>query len=150
MRVGPYIPGDHEGGRRLRARGARSGAAAAELALVAPVLVFTTLIAADFARLFYYTVTITSCARNGALYGCLSTANSKNTSQIATAAKTDAGSISPTPSVSSSTGTDSNNDPYVAVTVTYTFNTIITYPGIPHTVTISRTVQMRVVQGQPS
>lgn len=146
MRVGSETLGSDRGGSRRAP--ARRGAAAAELAFVAPVLVFTTLIAADFARLFYYTVTISSCARNGALYGCLSTPNSKNTSQIATMARADAGSISPTPGVSSSPVTVSG-DPYVSVTVTYSFSTIINYPGIPHTVTLSRTVQMRVVQGQP-
>ena len=47
---------------------ARHGTAAVELAVLAPFLVFMMVIAVDWARVFYYTVTINDCARNGALY----------------------------------------------------------------------------------
>jgi hypothetical protein len=53
------------------------------------------------------------------------------------------------PTVSSSTGTDANSNPYVAVTVTYTFTTLVNYPGITHSITLSRTVRMRVIQSTP-
>jgi hypothetical protein len=130
--------------------GPRRGAAAAELAIVlAPVLAFILVAGTDFARLFNAYLTITSCARNGALYGCLDTAHATNTAGIQTAALTDAGSLSPQPSVSASTGTDANNNPYVAVTVTYTFSTIASFPRIPSTMNLSRTIQMRVIQDTP-
>ena len=48
--------------------GARRGAAAVELALVLPFLAFLFVIAVDWSRIFYFTVIVTSCARNGALY----------------------------------------------------------------------------------
>ena len=51
--------------------------------------------------------------------------------------------------VSSSTVSDANSDPYVAVTATYSFTTLVTYPGIPHTMPLSRTVKMRVLPGVP-
>jgi Flp pilus assembly protein TadG len=119
------------------------------MALLAPVLIFILVAGTDFARLFYDFVTVTSCARNGALYGCQDTTHSTDTAGIKTAAQSDGSSLSSLPSVSSSTTTVGGNS-YVSVTVTYTFTTIITYPGIPSSVTLSRTVQMRVVQNTPS
>jgi Flp pilus assembly protein TadG len=128
----------------------RHAAAAAELALIGPILVFILVAGTDFARLFYYYATITSCARNGALYGCLDTAHANDTSGIQAAAQSDASSLSSVPTVTPSTGADANGDPYVAVNVTYSFTTIISYPGIPNTVLLSRTVQMRVFQSTPN
>ena len=48
----------------------RRAAAAVELALMLPVLTFLLIISVDFARLYYHYVTITNCARNGALWLC--------------------------------------------------------------------------------
>jgi hypothetical protein len=124
--------------------------AAAELAVVlAPILAFILVAGTDFARVFNASLTIASCARNGALYGSQDTAHSTDTNGIQAAALTDAGSLSPQPSVSSSTTTVGGN-PYVSVTVTYTFTTLVNYPGIPSTMDLSRTVQMRVVQNTPN
>jgi hypothetical protein len=131
-------------------RRARHGAAVGELVVVLSVLAFILVACTDFARVFFSYLTITNCACNGALYGCTSTLRSTDTSGIQSAALTDAGSLSPQPSVSSTTGTDASGNPYVAVTVSYTFTTIVTYPGINHTMNLTRTVQMRVAQGQPN
>ena len=49
-------------------RGPRRGAAAAELAVMLPVLTLLLVIAVDIARLFHAYVTITNCARNGAIW----------------------------------------------------------------------------------
>ena len=46
----------------------RRGGAAAELALLLPVLSFILIVAIDFCRLFYAYNVITNCARNGALW----------------------------------------------------------------------------------
>ncbi len=46
----------------------RSGAAAVELAILLPFLCFLFVIAVDFARVFYFTLTLQNCARNGAYY----------------------------------------------------------------------------------
>src|SRR5271165_2103648 len=48
--------------------GRRRGGAAAELALLAPLLVFIFIVAIDFCRLFFAYTIITNAARNGALY----------------------------------------------------------------------------------
>jgi Flp pilus assembly protein TadG len=133
-----------------RAGGARRGEAATELAIVVTVLSFMLVATTDFARVFYYYLTVTNCARNGALYGCQDSAHSTDTSGIQTAALSDAGNVSPQPTVTSATGNDSSKNPYVAVTVTYSFSTIVDYLGIPSTINLSRTVQMRVAQKSPN
>ena len=46
--------------------GHRRGGAAAELALLLPLLVFVLIVAIDFCRLFFHYTTITNAARNGA------------------------------------------------------------------------------------
>jgi Flp pilus assembly protein TadG len=128
----------------------RRGAAFVELALLlGPILAFIAVAATDFARIFNAYVTVTSCARNGALYGCLDSTYAADTSGIQSAALNDKASLSPAPTVSSSTSAISGT-PYVTVTVTWTFSTLINYPGIPSSLTLSRTVTMRVVQDTPS
>jgi hypothetical protein len=117
------------------------------------VLTFILLASTDFARLFYAYVTVTNCASNGAVYGSQDSSYASNQAGIKAAAVLDGASLSPavtTDNVSSSTGTDANGNPYVAVTVSYTFSTLISYPGIPHTTTLSRTVQMRVLPDTPN
>jgi Flp pilus assembly protein TadG len=144
----------HVAGRSFSRRlGCRRGAALVELVIVGSILAFILVASVDFARLFYAYVTITNCARGGALYGCQSETKKTDTGGIQTAALADAASLSPalvSGNISSSTGSDANSNHYVAVTVTYSFTTLITYPGISHTMPLRRTVQMRVVQSQPS
>jgi Flp pilus assembly protein TadG len=147
-------------------RHTRRGVAASELALVMPFLAFILMAALDFARLYYTYLTITSCARNGALYGCLSPSNSTNTSGIQSAALADASSLNPalpSSNITSSTGTDANGNPTVQVTVQYSYYPLIKFPvfgsmgyqygtdssGTPY-VPLSRTVEMRVVQNTPN
>lgn len=127
-----------------RAQIRRRGAATVEMAILAPVLAFLFVIATDYARVFYYAVTVADCARNGALYGADREDQAVDTAGIETAALADAGNLSPTPTVSSTTGTDDAGDPYVEVTVTYTFQTITRYPGLPASVAVTRMVRMRV------
>ena len=47
---------------------ARRGVAAVELAIVLPFLCFLLIVAIDYARIFYFSLTVANCARNGALY----------------------------------------------------------------------------------
>jgi Flp pilus assembly protein TadG len=136
---------ENRGSRRRRA------AAAAELAVVAaPVLCLILVAATDFARLFFAYETITDCASNGAIYGSTDATYASNSAGIKAAALADATSLSPQPSVSSTTATDANGNPCVKVTVSYTFTTLVPYLGIPSTVKLSRTVQMRVLQDTPN
>lgn len=112
-----------------------------------PFLTFLFVITVDFGRVFYYSQLIEDCARKGAIYACDSTlaAQSPYTSTQA-AALADAGSLSPQPTVTSTNGTDSSGNPYVQVTVSWTFKTATAFPLIPNTINLSRTVQMRVAQ----
>ena len=132
-------------------RPARRAAATVELAVLAPFLAFLFVAVVDYGRIFYHSLTVENCARNGALYGsdALAAAESPYKS-IQDAALADAGNLSPTPTVSSTTGTDGDGHPYVEVTVSHDFSTVVSYPGVPKTTTISRTVRMRVAATVPN
>src|SRR5262249_49268221 len=113
----------------------RKAVAAVELAVLLPFLAFIFVVTVDFSRIFYDSLILNNCARNGALYGCANPANSLDTTGIQNAALADATNLSPTPTVTSTTGTNSDGN-YVQVTVTFTFQTITNYPGIPSTITL--------------
>ena len=122
----------------------RRGHAATELALLLPFLCFLCLVAVDYARMVNALVTITNCARNGALFLSNQASYSTYYTDVTAAATADAGSLSPTPTVGSANYTDSYGNPCVTVTVNYTFTTFVNYPGIPSTSTLSRSVSMPV------
>ena len=132
-------------------RSPRRGAAVVELALLLPFLVFLLLIAIDYCRLFYYSQVVTNCARNGGVYASdPTTAAMSPYPDLTTAAKADASSdIQSQLTVTSQTGTDSSGN-YAQVTVTYPFTTITNYPGIPSSVTITRTCTVRVAPAAPN
>jgi hypothetical protein len=48
--------------------------------------------------------------------------------------------------VTSGSGTDASGNNYVTCTVTWTFQTVTGFPGVPNSVSLTRTVQMRVAQ----
>ena len=131
----------------------RRGAAAAELAILLTVLAFILVASVDFARAFFTYLTITNCAYDGAVYGSQDATYAADSAGIKAAAVKDGGSLRPAltaSNVTPATTTDADGNPCVKVTVTYTFTTLITYPGIPHTTALSRTVQMRVSPDVPS
>jgi hypothetical protein len=125
----------------------RRGAAAVELAVLLPLLMFLFVIAIDYGRIFYYALTLENCARNGAVFGS-NVANSQMPySSIQQAAIADGANLNPpltTANVAVANGSDANNNPTVTVTVSYTFQTLTGYPGLPNTVNLSRSVEMRV------
>lgn len=128
---------------------ARAGVAAVELAIVLPLIMFLLLAATDFARVFYYSITVTNCARNGALHACDPvTASQSPFKSTQDAALADATNLSGA-TVTSTTSTEGSST-YVEVTVNYTFQTITHYPGIPTSVALSRTVRMRSVATVPN
>jgi len=155
--------------RDKRGRGVRRGVATIELAMMAPVLTFVLLATVDFGRLFHGYITITACARNGAIYASGNSAvqaqypyyNADIHTATQNAAQADAGSLSPLPDVPTGwpkysttaagdasgnyTGTSATNNSYVEVKVHWQFKTIITYQGIPDTMDLYRTVRMRLI-----
>src|SRR5436190_9288965 len=122
----------------------RRGAAVVELALVLPLMVFLLLIGIDYCRVFFFSQIVCNCTRNGALYVSdpYNIASSPYSS-LDEAAKADATSdIRSQLTVTSTTGTDSLGS-YTQVSVSYPFSTLTGYPGLPKTVTITRTAKVR-------
>jgi Flp pilus assembly protein TadG len=131
-------------------RAPRSGAAAVELALLLPFLVFLVAIAVDWARIFYYSTAVTNCARNGALWASDPVAqDSSPYRSISAAALAEAPDLTPTPTVTSTSGKDSSGTPYVSVTVSYPFSTITRFPGVPSSTNVTRTVRVNVAPATP-
>jgi Flp pilus assembly protein TadG len=150
-------------------RAVRKGAQAVEFAILLPFLAFMFVIAIDWARVFYYSITVTNCARNGALYLSLQQsakttsspytdsgyvnlyANSKN--PVTAAALADAPNLTPTPTVSSTTGSDSYGS-YAEVTVSYPFQTVTGFSVanfvVPQSTNVTRTVRMYVPPESPN
>jgi Flp pilus assembly protein TadG len=145
------------GGRAAPRADRRRGAAAVELAVLLPFMMFMFLIATDWSRVFYYSMVLDNCARNGALYGCNAFNNQKwqgTASQVATVqAAAVAGGTNLNPPVAASNvgvtnSTDADGNSIVIVTVTYTFHTVARYPGIPSQQLV-KTAQMRIAPSTP-
>lgn len=132
----------------------RSGAAASEagqsiveIALSIPVLLVLLIGTLEGARALLATVVLTSAVAAGAQYGALSSANASDSTGIAAAVRTEAGSIGATPSnpvVTGSTGTDGYGEKYVAVTATFTWSSLFAYPGLPRSLAITRSATLQV------
>jgi TadE-like protein len=146
----------------------REATASVELAVLLPFLVSIFLMATDFARVLYYTITIENCALNGALFGGQGFDNQNQqwignqqywqgpNGQVVSlekaVAELDGTNLNPPladSNISVTTGTDADGNTVNIVTVKYTFNTIVPYPGIPSPVTIVRTAQARVAPAIP-
>ncbi len=126
--------------KHLTTHAGRKAAAAVELAFLVPLMAFFFVIAIDWARIFYYSVSVNDCARNGAAY--LSDLNGAGSPHANYTQASLAGTnLSPTPTVSSSNGSDGSGA-YVEVTVAYTFRTLTNFPGVPSNTNVQKTVRM--------
>jgi len=119
---------------------------------------------ADFARAFYFNQEVVAAARAGAQYGSQSVTTASDTSGISAAALANGTNVpgltasssfctcqSPVPTGETACATSYCNGAnsaatYVTVTTTATFNTLVTYPGIPHSSTMTGTAIMQVQQ----
>ena len=153
----------------IRKHTVRKGAQVVEFAILLPFIAFMFVIAVDWARIFYYSIAVTNCARNGALY--LSQQQSAKTtaspytdsgyvnlyvnaaSPVTAAALADAHDLKPTPTVTSASGSDSHG-PYVEVTVSYTFHSVTNFSIaeflVPSSANVTRTVRMYVPPESPN
>jgi Flp pilus assembly protein TadG len=130
---------------RIRQPGRRKGAATVELAVLLPFLMFIAVIATDWARLLYFTITVEACARNGALYACDPVVKASSPyPTVSAAAMAEAPGLSAGATVTSTPAVDSRGDPAVRVTVNMPFKTLTNFPGVPRSQTLTRTVQMRI------
>jgi Flp pilus assembly protein TadG len=145
----------------LRYCGWRKGQSAPELALVTPILLVLLLAGADFARVFYMTIAVNNAARAGAQYGSQTVITAANASGMIAAAKSDGANIpnlSATASqctceasitvaaCSASYCTDNPNATFVEVDTSASFHTLVSYPGIPSSMTLSGKAIMAVQQ----
>jgi len=129
----------------------RQGAVVVELAVLLPLLVFLFLIATDFARVFYFSLTLTNCARAGALYASDPAVMAESPFASAQAAAlADATNLSPQPTITQDSGVDALGRPYVEVTAAHSFATITGFPGIPRSLNLRRTVRLYVAANSPT
>lgn len=123
----------------------RRGAAAVEFAVLLPFLLFLAVIATDWARLMYYTISVEACARAGALYAAdASVAAMSPYSNVQDHARAEAPVLGTATTVTSA-ATTVNGRAAVQVTATIPFTTITNFPGVPSSQTLTRFVVMRMV-----
>ncbi len=143
-------------GRRRRTSlrrffGDKRGQSLVEFGLMLPILVLLVLGAIDFGRVFFAYVSVTNGARNGADYAAFHCSPSCDEDGIRNAVVADTSDLpnaSPTnPAVTVTTdGWFGPDHRRVDVTVTYTFSTIFSWPGIPDSIDVARTVTARIAE----
>ena len=157
--------------KRRRIRLARSGQSIVEVALMLPFLLLLLLGVIEVGRFLYIGILVGNAARAGAAYGTQSLVKSVDTAGIAVAADNDfqnngqsVGNLTVASSVScgcdssgtittaACTGTGAGTCAAgqwavtVSVTASGTFNALFNYPGIPTSISLSKTAVMRVNQ----
>ena len=126
------------------------GQSLVELALITPVFLFLALGVFDYGRVYFAYVSVTNGARTGADYAAGSPAQAADLEGIKTAALTETSDLIDTseenPDVTVTTGTDSYGIEYADVTMTYTFNTLISWAGLPDSIELERTVRTSIAE----
>lgn len=131
-------------------RSSYRGVACVELAILLPLLLFLFVIAVDYGRVFYFSLTLENCARSGAFYGCDPVAAVQSPYiSLQQAALAEAPNLSPQPTITSTNGSDASGNAYVEVTAVWQFRSVTNFPGVPGTTTLSRKVRMRVAPTTP-
>lgn len=131
----------------------RRGAVLVEFAILLPVLVAIVLGCVDFGRFAYTYIAVSNAARAGAFFASTQPVDSKTWNAWVLAVQQasvnemsvnfTASQISvPTPVMV----TDSNGLKTVQVQVSYPFETIVNWPGMPHRMTLRHAVAMRVIR----
>jgi Flp pilus assembly protein TadG len=124
-------------------RAVRQGIAATELALLLPFMCLLFVIAVDFARVFYYDLTVANCARCAAVYASQTPTTALDTAAIKAAAEKDAGNLDVSKLTVTSSPNSATAPTAVTVTVTYPFSTLTRYPGFS-SLTMRRTLTINV------
>ncbi len=142
------------------------GQSAVEFALIVPVLVLTLVVISDFGRIFFISIAVNNAARAGAQYGSQTNTTAADSAGMLSEASTDGADIPNfnTPTASQCTcGTPnppttpacstissiycadaSSNAVFVTVDTSATFNTILSYPGVPSSMTLKGQAIMQV------
>jgi Flp pilus assembly protein TadG len=131
------------------------------MAAVAPFLILTLLVAADFGRMFYLTVELRGAARAAAQYGSQSLVTASDSSGMTNAAQANASNVSQlkvtatqctclaSQSVAacpSSYCTSLPQAAFVRINTSAPFSTLVAYPGIPASTTLTGQAIMPVQQ----
>ena len=128
----------------------RRGSASVELSVLLPFLSMLFVIALDWARIFYASVVVDNCARNGAMWAVDPYAMTQSPyPNIQAAALADAPNLTPQPTVTSASGTDANGRSYVDCTVSYNFQTLTNFPGVPSSTKVTSTVRVYLAPQVP-
>ncbi len=143
-----------------RVRAFAKGQSLVEMAAVLPVLAILLVVAADFGRLYYTNIEVIEAARAGAQYGSQSVTTAANLHGMQTAAQNDAVNVPGMGAVASqctcATGSTVTACPtsyctgspagatFVEVDTSTTFNTLVSYPGVPSSVPLSGKAVMMV------
>jgi Flp pilus assembly protein TadG len=128
----------------------RSGAAAAELALVLPFLALMFAVALDYCRMFYMTQTVQNSAWVGAMYasGTSTNPNAASPTEAAQqAAVAEAASLNPR--LDPNNVSVSYQGTVVVVTVQYQYQALTPLMGDGGTVTITRKVTLAIAPTGP-
>lgn len=144
----------------------QKGAIFAEFTIIAPVLLLLFFTVVDFGRVMHASITVTNAARAGAGYGAQSPGTSINSTGIQQASLADATNLpvdsknanhvdvtsrrfcrcnDSTSEVScASHGCPAAPQIFVEVTTQREFQTLVSYPLIPDSISLSRTATIRV------
>jgi Flp pilus assembly protein TadG len=133
-----------------------AGSAALELAVISPLILLLLIGVVDYGRAFFTSVTVTNAARAGAEFGAQGPTTSGDTVAMRKFAQGDAqeaGTISVSARRYCECGGVSHActacasgaapDVFVEVTATKALSMLLPYPGLPRTVTITRTATFR-------
>jgi Flp pilus assembly protein TadG len=149
-----------------RRRFSERGQSAVELAIIVPVLALMLVAIADFGRVFFISVAVNNAARAGAQYGSQTNTTAADFAGMVSEAQADGANIpnfgTPTASectcgtanpptnpacstISSTYCADASSKAvYVTVNTSATFHTILTYPGVPSSMTLTGQAIMQV------
>jgi hypothetical protein len=138
---------------RRAGRCRRGGAVAVEFAIIAPTLVFLVFAGVDYGRFAYTAVAVAQGARAGASYGAFHYYDPNNSQPwyngCTNAAKNEMADFNPALITVTPTPVRYAAIYYrSSVQVSYPFNTILTWPGLPNQITLTETVVMSSVQQQ--
>lgn len=122
----------------------RPGAVTVELAVLLPLILFLAAVGVDYARVFSRAMILETASRNACVYASQDPVKAADTAGIQVVAQKDLTDVSPTPTVDSTVYTGADGLTYVRVTVSMTFTTVMNFPGVPSSTTLSRSTDMRV------
>ena len=118
--------------------------------MITPILIILMLGVIDYGRVYFAYVSVTNGARIGADYAAAGPTEAADTAGIKAAALTDTSDLldqsATNPEVTVITANDSQGRLYADVTMTYTFDTLFPWPGLPTSLNVERTVRSRVAQ----